>query len=84
MTMILRHPVSTEKAIRMMEAENKLIFVVEKSANKKIIAHAFEKYFKIKPIKVNTLVRSDGIKRAIITLPADKPAIDIATNLGML
>jgi len=82
--MLLRHPISTEKAIRMMEAENKLVFLVDRSATKKQIAEQFEHYFSIKPTKVNTMIRSDNKKRAIITLPADKPAIDVATNLGLL
>lgn len=82
--MILRHPVSTEKAIRLMEAENKLVFEVAKNATKQEIAQAFEEYFAIKPKKVHTLIRSDGKKRAIVTLPLDQPAIDIATNLGIL
>lgn len=82
--MILKNPLATEKAIRMMESENKLIFVVDKKATKQQISQAFEHYFAVKPTKVNTAIRADGRKRAIITLPQDKPAIDIATNLGLL
>jgi len=81
---ILNHPVATEKAIRMMDAENKLIFDVSKSATKAQVSEAFQYFFDVKPVKINTMIRSDGRKRAIVTLPADKPAIDIATNLGML
>ena len=31
---IIKHPISTEKSIRLMESENKLIFKVDKSAKK--------------------------------------------------
>ena len=37
---IIKYPLSTEKSIRLMEAENKLIFVVNKSATKKEIKKA--------------------------------------------
>lgn len=59
---IIKHPVSTEKAIRLMEAENKLIFVVDKKANKDEIKKSLEKLFKIKILKVNTTMTSDGEK----------------------
>ena len=34
---VIKHPLSTEKSIRLMEAENKLIFVVDKKATKQDI-----------------------------------------------
>ncbi|MBS3122738.1 50S ribosomal protein L23 [Candidatus Woesearchaeota archaeon] len=82
--MILKHPLSTEKSIRLMESENKLVFMVERRANKEEIKTAFEEMFKIKPVKVNTLITSKGTKKAIIKLPMDKPAIDVATKLGIM
>ncbi|MBT4540311.1 50S ribosomal protein L23 [Candidatus Woesearchaeota archaeon] len=81
---ILKHPLSTEKAIRMMEAENKLVFMVERKATKILLLKAFEQMFKIKPIKVNTLITPKGKKKAIFRLPLDQPAIDIATQLGIM
>ena len=40
---IIKYPLSTEKAVRQMEAENKLIFVVDRSATKSAIKWAVEK-----------------------------------------
>ena len=37
---IIKHPLSTEKAIRLMENENKLLFVVDKKATKKDVKEA--------------------------------------------
>jgi len=81
---IIKCPLSTEKSIRLMESENKLIFVVNKKANKKEIKEAIKKIFKAKVIKVNTFVSSKGEKRAYIKFSADTPAIDIATQMGLM
>ena len=82
--MIIQYPLSTEKSLRLMESENKLIFVVDKSANKPEIKDAMEKEFNVKVLNVNTLIDRDGKKRAIITFSPDTPAIDVATNLGLM
>ena len=37
---IIKNPVSTEKAVRLMESENKLLFAVNKEANKRQIKEA--------------------------------------------
>jgi large subunit ribosomal protein L23 len=81
---IIKHPISTEKAVRLMESENKLIFVVDKKARKAEIKTALEKLFNIKVLKVNTLNTMKGEKRAYIKLSPDTPAIDIATQLGLV
>jgi len=81
---IIKNPLSTEKGIRLMESENKLLFVVDRKANKKEIKEAVEKMFKAKVVKVNTLIAPDGKKRAYVKFSAETPAIDIATQLGLM
>ena len=81
---IIKHPLATEKAIRLMEAENKLIFVVDTSATKPQIKKAIEEMFKAKVTNVNTMNTMHGHKRAIITFAKESPAIDIATTLGLM
>ncbi len=80
---IIKYPLSTEKSIRLMERENKLIFVVDMKANKKEIKKAIEELFKVKVTKVNTLLIG-GEKRAYVKLSMENPAIDIATELGLM
>ena len=80
---IIKYPLATEKAVRLMEAENKLLFVVDLKAKKPDIKKAIEEMFKVKVIKVNTLI-TKGKKRAYIKLHPDNPAIDIATQLGIM
>ncbi|MFC1755640.1 50S ribosomal protein L23 [Thermoproteota archaeon] len=81
---VIKFPLSTEKSIRLMEAENKLIFVVDKRADKKEIKEAIEKTFKVKVTKVNSLVTSKGQKRAYVRFADENPAIDVATQLGLM
>lgn len=83
-TDIIKYPVSTEKAIRLMESENKLIFVVHHKANKSEIKKAVEDLFKAKVVKINTLTLPTGEKRAYVKFAPEQPAIDIATTLGMM
>ena len=81
---IIHYPLSTEKLIRLMEAENKLGFVVDRRATKQDIKKAVTKLFKAKVVNVNTYIGPDSKKRAIVQFSAETPAIDIATNLGLM
>ncbi|HEY5106116.1 MAG TPA: 50S ribosomal protein L23 [Caulobacteraceae bacterium] len=85
-------PLITEKATLLSE-QNKVIFRVAKDATKDEIAAAVEELFKVKVIKVNTLVqkgktkrfrgrmgRRSDVKKAIVTLQ-DGQSIDITTGL---
>lgn len=81
---IIKYPLTTEKAVRLMESENKLIFVVNLKSNKRQIKESTETLFKVKVIKINTLVSPDGLKKAYIRLSPETPAIDVATQLGLM
>ena len=81
---IIRRPVITEKATWLKENENKYVFEIEKKCNKIEIKKAIEEIFKAKVIKVNTLIGPNGEKRAYVKFSMDTPAIDIATNMGLM
>ncbi len=81
---ILQYPLSTEKAVRLMESDNKILFVVALKAKKKEIKEAMEKMFSVKVLKVNTMIDTEGKKRAYIKLNPKYPAIDIMTKLGLM
>ena len=81
---VIKCPISTEKVVRLMESENKLAFIVDRKATKEKIKKELEKMFKIKVLKVNTLITSQGIKKAYVKLSPETPAIDIATQLGLM
>lgn len=80
---IIKYPVSTEKSMRMMESENKIIFAVSQTATKKEIKDEIERIFKVKVESVNTQI-SKGEKKAYVKFSSENPAIDIATQLGMM
>ncbi len=78
----LLYPLATEKAVRLIDEENKLVFVVARSAKKADIKKAAEEMLKAKVVKVNTFNAPNGEKRAYIQFST--PAIDIATKLGLM
>ncbi len=81
---VIRYPLATEKAIRMIESDNIIIFVVERDATKTAIKEEIEKAYKVKVEKLNTLLTPKGQKRALARLSNDTPALDIATQLGLI
>jgi len=85
-------PAITEKATSLSEY-NKVVFKVNKGANKKAIKRSIEKIFKVNVVKINTInlkgknkiVRGrksnkPGYKKAIVTLKKGQ-SIDIATGV---
>lgn len=80
---VIKYPVSTERTLRYMESENKLLFVVDKKATKAEVKKAVESLFKVKVQTVNTYIMA-GKKKAYVKLATQNPAIDIATQLGMM
>jgi len=43
---IIKYPLSSEKSVRLMEAENKLLFVVDRHATRQQVKEAIEELFK--------------------------------------
>ena len=88
----VRSPIITEKATILSE-QNKTVFKVHKTANKKTIKKNIEKIFKVNVIKVNIinlksktklkqgkLSTKSGYKKAIVTLKKGQ-SIDLATGI---
>jgi len=80
---VLKYPLTTEKAIKLMETENKLLFVVDEKSDKTKIKQAAEELFKVKVVKVTTH-SIKGQKRAYIKLSKENVAADVATQLGLM
>jgi large subunit ribosomal protein L23 len=85
-------PLITEKATQLSE-QNKVVFKVALDSTKEGIALAVEELFKVKVVKVNTLIqkgktkrfrgrpgRRSDMKKAIVTLQEGQ-SIDITTGL---
>lgn len=81
---ILKTPYLTEKSTRMIESQNKLVFLVKERATKQEIKQAVEAEFNVKVRDVNTTSTMKGEKKAYVRLKPEFKAIDIATKLGMM
>jgi ribosomal protein uL23 len=77
-------PLSTEKSIRLMESENKLVFIVDVKATKEQIKNELESMFKVKIVKINTTIGPDAKKKAFVKFSQETPAIDLATKLELM
>ena len=88
----VKSPIITEKATILSE-QNKTVFKVHKTANKKTIKKNIEKIFKVKVVKVNIinskrkikikqgkLSTKSGYKNAIITLKKGQ-SIDLSSGV---
>ena len=60
------------------------ILLLDLPNHKKEIKEAIESLFKVKVENVNTMISPKGKKKAYVKLSYDTPAIDVATQLGML
>ena len=77
------YPLATEKAMRLLESENKIVLIVDKDTTRKEIKEGVEKEFGVKVEKVNISVVKGGKKKAYVKVATGKAA-DIATKLGVL
>lgn len=53
----IKYPLTTETALKQIEENNTLIFIVNLTANKRQIKEAVKTLYDIKAVKVNTLIR---------------------------
>ncbi len=81
---VLIRPVATEKAVQLLDTQNKLVFIVDRGANKLMIKRAVEEAFDVKVAKVNVLITAKGEKKAYVRLAPEYNARDVASQLGIL
>jgi len=77
------HPITTEKAVRIIEAENTLVFQVGRNDKKEEIKAEIQKLFNVKIQKIRTLIKNSS-KFAYVKFKPENKAIDLATKLGMI
>ena len=79
-----RYPLTTESAMKKIEDNNTLVFIVDVLANKRQIKEAVKNMYDIQCQKVNTLIRPDGQKKAYVRLTNDYDALDVANRIGII
>ena len=84
MASVIITPLSTEKAIRMIEQQNKLAFIIDLKANSEQVKKEIERRFKVKVEQVNIMHDTLGRKKAYVKLTKDYNALDIATDLALI
>jgi len=80
---ILEKAKSSEKIVRQIEADNVLVFVVDRAVKKREIKEEVEKLFdvKVKNVRTHTL---ENKKMAYVKLKSEFVAVDVATKLGLM
>ncbi|GBE85232.1 ribosomal protein L23/L15e core domain-containing protein [Sparassis latifolia] len=77
-------PLNTESAMKKIEENNTLVFIVDIRSNKRQIKDAVKKLYDVQALKVNTLIRPDGKKKAYVRLAPDHDALDVANKIGFI
>lgn len=70
--------------MKMIEEINTLVFIVDSRANKEKIARAVSELYDVKCVRVNTLNRPDGLKKAYVRVSPDQDALDVANKIGII
>ena len=74
----------SEDTVKLIESENKVVFVVHGNATKKDVWRAVEELYEVKVDQVHTLITSEGKKKAYVRLSPESKASELAVKLGLL
>jgi len=80
---MLLKPITSEKAVKMIDLDNSLLFVLERKYNKSEIKKEVESVFSVKVESVRTMIRGNK-KYAYVKLKKENLAADVATKLGVI
>ncbi len=81
---VIAHPVMSEDSVNLIEAENKITFIVDIRATKNDVKRAVEELYDVKVTNVHVLITSRGQKKAYVKLAPESKAADLAVKLGLL
>jgi len=73
---VIKFPLTTESAMKKIEDNNTIVFIVDVRASKNRIKAAIKGLYDVEAAKVNTLIRPDGQKKAYVRLKPDYDALD--------
>merc|ERR1711903_16597 len=79
-----KYPLTTESAMKKIEENNTLVFIIDVRASKVQIKEAIKKMYDIDTQKIDTLIRPDGQKKAYVRLTQDYDALDVANKIGII
>jgi len=80
---IIIRPDVTERSMKLVETENKLVFIVARDSTKRDIKRAVEQLYEVEAEDVNTMISPKGYKKAYIKLSERYRADEVATRIGI-
>ena len=81
---VVKYPLLSEDAVTLLEAENKITFIVDLRSDKHDIKRAIQELYEVRVEAVRTLITAEGDKKAFVKLTPDFKAADLAVRLGIL
>jgi large subunit ribosomal protein L23 len=81
---VIRFPLLSEDAVTLLEAENKITFIVNIKSDKHDVKRAVQELYEVRVENVNTMITPEGEKKAFVKLTPDFKAADLAVRLGIL
>ncbi len=81
---VVKFPLATESAMKKIEDDNTLVFICDVRANKSQIKNAVKRLYDVDAVKINTLIRPNGTKKAYVRLHADAEASEVASRIGIM
>jgi large subunit ribosomal protein L23 len=82
--LVIAYPMMSEDTVKLIETENKIVFVVHRDATKKDVWNAVEELYEVKVDQVHTLIMPEGKKKAYVRLSPESKASELAVKLGIL
>ncbi len=82
--LVIIYPMMSEDTVKLIEAENKITFVVRNEASKRDVWRAVEELYEVKVEQVHTVTTPEGKKKAYVRLGPESKASDLAVKLGIL
>ncbi len=76
-------PVSSEKAVKLIDLENTLVFEVPRRSSKEDVKKELQTILGVKIESIRTLIRNNK-KFAYVRLDASNQAADVASKLGLM
>jgi large subunit ribosomal protein L23 len=81
---VIIHPLVSEDSVNLIEAENKITFIVDLRATKNDVKKAVQELYDVRVSNVHTVITSRGRKKAYVKLSSESKAADLAVKMGLL
>ncbi|MCS7112541.1 MAG: 50S ribosomal protein L23 [Nitrososphaerota archaeon] len=81
---VILYPITSEKAMNMIERENTITFAVDIKASKSDVKRAVKILYEVEVEDIRTIITHKGYKKAYIRLAEGYSASDLAIKLGMI